>query len=610
MSDANDNAQNGNEQQQMTISSKIIELTKALGDVDGMLRAQYEALATRNVRLPSGVLDNMRTLRRNLEALQRSATSTGMELRSLRALAENTSVVNSALDPDEVLNHVIDTVIALTGAERGYIVLKDETGDLVFRVARGMDANQLDSSKGLIISKTIVNQVADTGEAILTDNASDDERFQQQASIMSNQLRSILAVPLKIRDEVIGVVYCDNKVFAGLFKESDLDMLEAFANQAAVAIDNANLFEATRQRLSEVSEMRDRMTNIFTSVTNGIVTLDPDDNILITNAAFEQMVGGEDLAGQSLTDTIPNMPDALTTAIQQVRQDKVQIKLELDFEHGDMGERIWNVIASPLMDEVGGLSESITIVVDDLTEQRRSESQVQETRRYLPSALVENFKDSDFLNVAVEEREITALFADVRGFTSFSEKLEPEELMRVINKYLAIASDSINLFEGIVDKYMGDAVTGLWNTQLNPQPDHAIRAVQSAMQLVLDLYAQHEVMPEDERLFYGIGIHTGESVLGNVGGAERKEFAALGAATDICKYLQEQAGAGEVVISESTYEAVKHTFECEPVTEVARPKQDYEDVKMYRVVRRKKGSTTGSLFIDQELLDLLGGDDD
>jgi adenylate cyclase len=129
MSDANDNAQNGNEQQQMTISSKIIELTKALGDVDGMLRAQYEALATRNVRLPSGVLDNMRTLRRNLEALQRSATSTGMELRSLRALAENTSVVNSALDPDEVLNHVIDTVIALTGAERGYIVLKDETGD-------------------------------------------------------------------------------------------------------------------------------------------------------------------------------------------------------------------------------------------------------------------------------------------------------------------------------------------------------------------------------------------------------------------------------------------------------------------------------------------------
>ena len=74
----------------------------------------------------------------------------------------------------------------------------------------------------------------------------------------------------------------------------------------------------------------------------------------------------------------------------------------------------------------------------------------------------------------------------------------------------------INLFEGVVDKYMGDAVTGLFNTPLNPQSDHALRAVRAALSMVYDVLALHEVLPEDQRLFYGIGIHTG------IGGAGQR----------------------------------------------------------------------------------------
>ena len=219
---------------------------------------------------------------------------------------------------------------------------------------------------------------------------------------------------------------------------------------------------------------------------------------------------------------------------------------------------------------------------------------------------MENIKNVEDVDLRGQERTITAVFADVRGFTTFSEKLQPEELMTIINKYLSLASDAVNLYEGIVDKYMGDAVTGLYNTQLNPQPDHAARAVQSALALVMDLYAQHEVMPDNERLFYGIGIHTGPAVMGNVGGKERKEFAAMGEATIICKYLQEQAGPGEIIISQDTYEEVEHLFECEPA-EIKREKAGYEHVKFYRVIRRKKGGL--SPFVDQELLDLLNMND-
>jgi len=242
--------------------------------------------------------------------------------------------------------------------------------------------------------------------------------------------------------------------------------------------------------------------------------------------------------------------------------------------------------------------------LDDLTDQKKRESQLVEVRRYLPGALVENIRSLEDVNTRGQERTITMIACDVRGFTTFSERLQPEELMETINKYLSLASDAINLYEGIVDKYMGDAVTGLFNTQLNPQDDHALRAVRSAMSIIYDLYALHEVLPEDRRLFYGIGIHTGPAFLGNVGGADRREFSALGEAANISKILEGNANAGEIIISQATYDIVSDFFECEPREPDKTKGRD--DLKVvYKVIKRRKGVQTGQLFVDPELAELL-----
>jgi adenylate cyclase len=215
-------------------------------------------------------------------------------------------------------------------------------------------------------------------------------------------------------------------------------------------------------------------------------------------------------------------------------------------------------------------------------------------RRYLPGALVENILNVDILNVGGEEREISSIFADVRGFTSFSERLEPEVLMEIINKYLSLASDAINLYDGVVDKYMGDAATGLFNTQLNPQPDHAARVVRAALAMRSDLFAVHEVLPEDQRLFYGIGIHTGKAILGNVGSTQRREFAAIGDAIEVSKIMQENALGGEIIISEATYEQVQDFFEVEEfVPEKVKHRTDIK--RAYKVLKPKKGAFALSL---------------
>jgi sigma-B regulation protein RsbU (phosphoserine phosphatase) len=149
---------------------------------------------------------------------------------------------NSSLDLDEVLNRVMDEVIAVTHAERGFVMLHDSKGRLVFRVARGMDQSTIDDPQ-FQISRSVVERVAREGQAVLTSDAQSDERFSMRQSVMDLGLRSILCVPLTIRNGVLGVVYVDNRLQAGIFTQADLDLLSAIASSAAIAIENARLYQ-------------------------------------------------------------------------------------------------------------------------------------------------------------------------------------------------------------------------------------------------------------------------------------------------------------------------------------------------------------------------------
>lgn len=176
-----------------------------------------------------------------------------------KALYNVSRLLGSSLDLQTVLNQVMDAILQLTGAERGFLMLRDDDGGLTVKAARNLDQQTLNSTE-FKYSRTIVNGVLDSGRPILTTNAAEDPRFAGQASIIGQALRSIMATPLRARGNVIGVVYVDNKAITGLFGQDDLDALDAFAGQAAVAIDNALLFSATDQelaaRVEELTQLR------------------------------------------------------------------------------------------------------------------------------------------------------------------------------------------------------------------------------------------------------------------------------------------------------------------------------------------------------------------
>jgi adenylate cyclase len=543
-----------------------------------LLRKEQDALRQRGMNLPFGVVDMLHSAELTMSELMTDVTAGQTELRQLRALAETTALMNSTLGVDEVLRRAMETVVAMTGAERAFILLRNAQGEMEFRSAQGIDAESLADAE-FTVSQTIINEVVERGEAVLTDNAGRDPRYQGQKSVMRVAMRSILAVPLRVGGAVTGVVYCDNRIVAGLFKPHELNLLQAVANQAAVALENARLLADARARLDESARLRDVITSVFDSINSGVITLDLDGTIIDCNAAAQAIIGMDaaHLVGRRADALLPELPDGITRVLSGGEGERWETLVTLG---GDARE--WQLTLAPLRDADGALQGAV-LVVDDVTDIRRREDQLRTVRGYLPLALVENIRSGDLASLGGQEHVISVVFADLRGFTRFSEALEPEQVMRTLNRYLSAATSAIDLYEGVIDKFLGDAITGLFNTPLNPQPDHAERAVRAAQRLLRAVIMLNERVPQEERLYFGIGIHTGLAVLGNIGSSERREFTALGDAVETSKLLQGLARGNEVLVSAETAAQTQYEFDYETAD---------SERGIYRLLGRKRRTST------------------
>ena len=208
----------------------------------------------------------------------------------LAALYEVSSRLGKSLDLGEVLNQVMDSIIQLTGAERGFLMLYDaENGSLQTRAARNFDQETIEAD-AVNISHTVIERAINTGEGILSSNAQEDDRFSGRESVVGYQLRSIMCAPLRVRGQTLGAVYVDNRLFSGVFEKDDLGLLVTFANQAAIAIDNARLFTQTDQALARRVEELSLFQRIDQQLNrslelNQVLSLSLNWAIALTNAA-------------------------------------------------------------------------------------------------------------------------------------------------------------------------------------------------------------------------------------------------------------------------------------------------------------------------------------
>jgi adenylate cyclase len=306
--------------------------------------------------------------------------------------------------------------------------------------------------------------------AVLSSDALLDSRFKGAQSIIMQGIRSSMAVPLIYSDQLLGVMVLDSQVATNAFTEKDLQLTQALANQAAVAIQNS-LYAIKIEREALTRQRFQR---------------------LLSPAIAELVVSGE-----------------------------VEV-------------------------EKGG-----------------------------------------------QLRDATVFFSDIRGFTPMSEKRTAQQVVDMLNEYFELMVEMIFKHEGTLDKFVGDEIMALFGAPV-AHPDHAYRAVKVAVEQMqaLEEWNLVRVAEGEEPVRVGMGINSGEVVAGYLGSSKALEYTVIGDVVNTASRLCSRAGAGEIVISSSTYEQIKDHFNVEELPP-AQLKGKSLPMRIYRVLSERRRRTHG-----------------
>ncbi len=180
--------------------------------------------------------------------------------------------------------------------------------------------------------------------------------------------------------------------------------------------------------------------------------------------------------------------------------------------------------------------------------------------RYLPPSLVEYMLTSKKTMEEIEKKkEITVMFADIRGFTDISNILSPEDVVALLNRFFSHITEIIFKYEGMIDKFLGDGVMALFGVPVSHK-DHPLRAVKTGIEILeftshfkMDLKKEDKYKDIADMFDVGIGFDTGTVILGNVGSKRRMDFTAMGRTVNLASRLCDMAGHGEMILSERVY---------------------------------------------------------
>jgi adenylate cyclase len=503
--------------------------------------------------------DERRTLTRNISNLQQQRD----ELETLYDIAK---VLNSTREFDEVLHLVMDRVIEFVSAERGFIILtRPGTMEPELTIGRDKQARTISQQDARAeISWSTVRRVITTHTAELTDNAQADNALKAQESIITYGIRSIMCAPLMVRDNCIGAVYVDSRLSAGLFGPKHRDLLGAFCNQAAIAIDNARLFSDLNKAIKQVREDKQYMENIFGSIANGVITTDSNGIITTFNVAASLILNlqPEQTLNKHYRDAFKALPKemGLVPLLDSAPRQHVHgtvVNRAVDCVIPGRGLVNLTLYVTALRDTQNE-HIGMALVVDDRTELKRSEAKAKEIRRIFeryvhPNVVRQLMRDPMALNLGGETKEISVLFADIRGYTSLSEHLAPEEVMNLINRYLKIMCEAIWEEEGTLTAFQGDALMAIFNAPLE-QKQHALRGVRAAWKMRQAVQKYQQEHPQERQIAYGIGVNTGLATVGNLGSQDRlQNYTAIGDVVNVASRLQSNVQDNNILVNEPTY---------------------------------------------------------
>ncbi|MGH1387221.1 GAF domain-containing protein [Kordia sp.] len=464
-------------------------------------------------------------------------------------------VVSSELNLNKLIQVIMNKAAEITKSDRSSLFLVDEeTGELWTVFAKGLE-NQI------VRTKTgIVAEVAKSKQALIVNDPYNHPHFNASVDKKTKYLtKSILSVPVfNSKNDVLGVIQVINKL-ENNFNLDDLDILTGFASQIRIAIENAKLFD-------QIQGMKNHLNILVQNLDNGIVTIDESLKINTVNETFSKMFGlkkSQDLTNTHIDELSNSLKPLFLYCKETIATGEKNYQEELRIKINSKTSVTINISVLPMQDAKGNVIGAIA-VFNDISKEKRIQSNLS---RYIPQHLVKQVMNHDNLSLLKGTySKCSILFSDIRNFTTLTEEFGAIQIVELLNKYFEAMITSVHRYNGILDKYIGDAIMTVFGV-----PYANISDAKNAVNCALDMFAMlHDLNKKNSKLpmlNIGIGISTGNVVSGNIGSEKRFEYTVIGDSVNLAARLESATKAYNVniLICEETYNEVKDDFHCREI---------------------------------------------